>query len=129
MTRELFWVSRTPGELNMSVAGFLEGGPVFVGETGLPLVVQFTVSSGVALDLSNSSGRQLLLRKPGGSLLTHSGSLYTDGRDGRLKYVTASGDLTVGGNYEAQGFASPQSGVGRYSEVFTFSVQDNLRSG
>lgn len=132
MARELFWVSRTPRELNVSVQGILNGGPLFVGEVGLPIVVQFTDSSGIPIDLSNSTGREILLRRPGGTsgaLLTCSGQLYTNGLDGKMKYVTVSGDFNVLGNYEAQGFAIPQSGQARYSERLAFNVQDNLRSG
>jgi hypothetical protein len=107
-------------------------GTIYVGQVGLDLITQFRDQRGNVIALASGVPMFVLLRRPGGAsgaLLTCSGTLYTNGLDGKVRYRTVSGDLSVAGNYRAQGYAEPQSGHAFHGTALTFTVDNNLRSG
>lgn len=53
------------------------------------------------------------------------GSLVSDGRDGRVKYVTILGDLSLKGTWQLQVRVTTPDGVW-HSQIIKFKVEGNL---
>ncbi len=67
----------------------------------------------------------IMLQGPDDVTLSKTGSLVSDGTDGKAEYVTISGDLSTPGTWKLQGklaFASTTY----FSDVHTFMVHKNL---
>ena len=67
---------------------------------------QFTVTvqdGTTVVDISTASTKQLIFKKPGGTILTKSTSFVTDGTDGKMQYVSVDGDLSDDGVWKMQG--------------------------
>lgn len=77
------------------------------------------------VDISVATTKQFIFKKPSGSNLTVSGSLYTDGTDGILQYTTVEGDLNETGLWKIQGYLV--IGTNKHkSDIYTFRVYNNL---
>jgi len=91
--------------------------------------LRFTVKDldGATVDLSSADALQVILQKPDGTKLTKTASLYTDGTDGIIQYLTQAGDMDNddAGTWRAQVFVSIGSAEW-YSEVVKFKVKANL---
>lgn len=81
---------------------------------------------GVAVDVSSAFVRQLILKKPDGSVITRVASLSSGGTDGRIQYVTASGDLNLAGQWSVQAYLQFISGFDGRSSIEYFTVIPNL---
>jgi hypothetical protein len=67
------------------------------------VVFQATIKDdGVVRNISGASTIEFLLDPPSGGLKTLTGSLTTDGTDGKCEYTTVSGDLDETGTWEVQ---------------------------
>lgn len=78
-----------------------------VGDQGVALIVQMTnQSNGLPFDISDSSARLIRVQYPDGSATEFVASLYTDGIDGKIVYVTSDDDLDQIGTCFIQGFAT-----------------------
>jgi hypothetical protein len=72
------------------------------GDIGTQFTV--TVQDGTTVvDISTASTKQLIFKKPGGTILTKSTSFVTDGTDGKMQYVSVDGDLSDDGVWKMQG--------------------------
>lgn len=98
-------------------------------DVGTALVVAFVDEDGAVLNISTASTKQIRLRKPGGTVVTKSGTFDTTGADGLLKYTTTKTggvyDLDTVGRWQIQGYAV----VGTQewnTAVSTFEVAGNL---
>lgn len=78
------------------------------------------------VDISSATTLQMLFLKPDNSLLTKTASLVNTGTDGKMQYVSASGDLDTCGWWRSQGFVRIGSAEW-YSDILRFQVHDNLR--
>lgn len=90
--------------------------------------MQFKVTlsdADVAVDLSIYTTRQIIFKKPSGSLLTKTASLYTDGTDGIMYYTSVSGDLDEVGIWKLQCQLTNASESHR-TEIGSFKVYGNL---
>ena len=77
------------------------------------------------VNLSSATSLDISIRKPDGTLLSVTGSLYTDGTDGVIYYIIADGDLDQSGVYKIQ--ANISIGANFYnSNILTFKVLCNL---
>ena len=66
-------------------------------------VLRFTVKEGgVALDLSTSTLRQLILQKRNKEIIIADMSFFTDGVDGKLEYITSGSDIDNKGTWKGQ---------------------------
>jgi hypothetical protein len=77
------------------------------------------------IDLSTATTKQLIFTKPSGTKLTKDASFVTDGTDGQIRYVSASGDLNELGNWKLQAYIILGS-TEYYSKVANFRVHRNL---
>jgi hypothetical protein len=77
------------------------------------------------VDISSATTKNFLFSKPSGELLTKAGTLSTDGTDGKLYYISASGDLNEIGTWKMQ----CNIVIGAYtwhSDVISFKVHRNI---
>lgn len=75
---------------------------IHVNDVGTALVVTITDETGAAVNVATATNLTIWLTKPDGTVLTKTAVLDTDGTDGKIKYVTQSGDLNVKGTWKIQ---------------------------
>ena len=82
------------------------------------------LESGTAVNVAAATN-YIKFSKPDNTVVTQSGSLYTDGTDGIIKYTSVSGDLDTVGTLKIQAFVD--FGVNEfYSDIGSFKVYKNL---
>lgn len=80
----------------------------------------------VVVNLSTVSAVSLRLRTPTGIIKNFTGSLTTDGTDGKVQYVTvASSDLDEAGHWQGQFRLTFVSGLQK-TQKFHFDVEEGL---
>ena len=93
---------------------------IHVGDVGT--VLEVTVKEGgVAVNMTALTPRELLLRKPSGTVLTKAGVAVTDFSDGKMKYTTVAGDLAEAGEWRLQAVVATWK-----SDVQRFIVHANI---
>lgn len=97
---------------------------IHAGDVGTKLIVTVK-DDGSVVDISSASVLSIFIKKPNGTILSRSGTLETDGTDGKMYYIVSTGDLDVAGNYKIQGQVTLSSGTFSTSTA-TFKVQCNL---
>ena len=94
------------------------------GDIGTQFTV--TVQDGTTVvDISTASTKQLIFKKPGGTILTKSTSFVTDGTDGKMQYVSVDGDLSDDGVWKMQG-KGIIGGNTFSTDITSFKVYRNL---
>jgi len=74
---------------------------IHVGDIGT--IFRITIKDGDAIvDVSNVDSKIIYLQKPDASTLAKTASLYTDGTDGIIQYVSEAGDLDQAGTWQIQ---------------------------
>lgn len=97
---------------------------IHVGDVGT--VFEVTVQeNGVALNISTATTKQILLRKPDGTVLTKSAAFVTNGTDGKISYTTIAGDLSSEGQWKIQAYIVLTTGSW-HSDAQRFDVFPNL---
>lgn len=79
----------------------------------------------IVVDISSGTSMTVEFRKPDGSTISRTGTLYTTGTDGKLKYTTIAGDIDISGTWELQGKATIGGWNGRSNKV-SFVVKKNV---
>lgn len=74
-----------------------------VGDTGTSLRILFEDENEAVLDISAASTKEMLLKKPDGTLITLTGIFVTDGTDGLIEFITLSGTFNIPGRWKIQG--------------------------
>jgi hypothetical protein len=90
--------------------------------------VQFlaTVKDGSAVvDISTASVKQLIFKKPSNTVVAQSGTFSTNGTDGKMYYISVSGDLDECGTWSLQGYVDINSGKW-HTDIHKFQVHRNL---
>jgi hypothetical protein len=100
-------------------------GEIHVNDVGTNFVVTIKNEDNEAVDVSTASIKNLIFRKPDGTLLTKASSFVTDGTDGQIKYSFISGDLDQHGKWSVQAFIDFGS-TEWYSDIDKFTVYNNL---
>jgi hypothetical protein len=95
-----------------------------VGDVGTIFEGTF-YDGGVIVDISAATTKEILFRKPDGTVVTKTGTFSTDGTDGKLRYTTIAGDLDQAGDWRVQGYIVTPTGSWK-SSVETFTVLANL---
>lgn len=76
-------------------------------------------------DISAADSFALIFVDPNNIKKTKIPSLYTDGTDGKIQYIIASGDLDTIGTWRYQVIVYEDS-ARYYSDIGTFKVNENL---
>lgn len=84
-----------------------------------------TDENGAAVDVSSASVKNFFFQKPDGTVTTKPTSFSSDGKDGKMRYVTVANDLDQSGTWKVQGYVELSSGKWR-SSIKTFVVHSNL---
>jgi hypothetical protein len=77
------------------------------------------------LNISAATVKQIIFQKPTGASITKDASFSTDGADGKIRYVTVSGDLDVVGTWKIQAKVVLPTGTWS-SNIDKFKVYSNL---
>jgi hypothetical protein len=99
---------------------------IHYGDIGVKFNI--TVMNGaVPLNVSNANNIYIIFQKPdiGGSNLTKTATLVTDGTDGNIRYTTVAGDLDQIGTWQIQ--AKVDFGASVFStDIQKFKVYRNI---
>jgi hypothetical protein len=79
----------------------------------------------VALDISSATTKQIIIHKPDGTHLIRDVNFVTDGTDGKIYYLTVTGDLDQSGEYMTQSYVD-FPGFKGYSAITSFTVYANV---
>lgn len=97
------------------------------GDLGVAIVVQLlNQSDGTPVDLSEATDLSIRIGYPDESTAEFDATIYSDGFDGKIVYVSEDGDLNAVGVCSIQGFASFRGGAAVASQVVQFEVLDNV---
>ncbi len=103
--------------------------PIFVGDVGTIFRLTFKECVGdvpTIVDISTSTSKSFVFRRPDNSLLTVTPVFTTDGTDGKLQYTSVTDDINMIGVWCLQGSVT-FSGSGPYhGTVVKFDVDAAL---
>jgi hypothetical protein len=94
-------------------------------DIGTVFELTITDQDAAVVDISSAGTRQIVFKRPDGSVFTKTATLVNTGTDGKMKYVTLAGDLDQPGRWEAQGVVAIGSGSWS-SGTIQFTVATNL---
>ena len=80
---------------------------------------------GVVVDISSASSITMKFRKPDDEVVSRTGTLDSDGTDGKVYYTTVFGDLDEAGHYKLQAVVNLPTGT-YYTDIYSFRVHCNL---
>ena len=92
---------------------------------GYAITVTIEDENGSAVDVSGASTLSMVLQDPSNNNTTKTAVNNTDGTDGKIKYVTVSGDLDEAGRWRVQCNVIDAS-TNRWTTVGHFHVVANL---
>lgn len=94
-------------------------------DVGVVFLITVVDQAGAAVDLSGATTISFIFQKPDDTLLVGTGTLATDGTDGKIQYEAEAGDLDVAGTWRYQTHVVI-GGLSLYSTVIKFKVLQNL---
>lgn len=96
-----------------------------IGDYGTPFIFTLVdADTDAAIDVSSGTSLEAIFRKPDGTIVVKTASFVTDGTDGRIQYVTVSGDLDQAGRWRRWAKLTISGGP-KTSTVRAFDVRDN----
>jgi len=95
-----------------------------LGDAGVLFRVRL-LEDGLPVDLQVCNDKHLIFKKPDGTTMVEEADFYTDGADGYIQYVAASGYLDQTGMWKFQGYAAFSSSS-FHTNYENFLVLDNL---
>lgn len=84
--------------------------------------------NGNIVNLAGATTLNFLFQRPDGSFFTAAGSLFTDGTDGIVRYITLNTDLNQVGYWRYQVFTVIGSNE-NYTDITRFQVLQNIPIG
>ena len=94
-------------------------------DIGTEIQVCLEDCGGNVLDISAATTKQIIFKKPSGSLLTKTASFLTNGSDGKLSYISQDGDFDEIGTWKIQASIKIDSKIWK-SSFKSFKVHRNL---
>jgi hypothetical protein len=96
------------------------------GDVGIRFIVTIYKTDGSLRDVSGFTTKQMIFKKPSGTLITKDTSFYTDGTDGKIYYTTDSASvLDEVGNWQMQVYLTDGATTKRLN-INNFIVYINL---
>jgi hypothetical protein len=77
------------------------------------------------VDVSSATTIEFIFKRPAGTTFSKDGELVTDGKDGKVRCITVTDDLTPVGDWEYQAYVELPSGTW-HSDIHAFTVHRNL---
>lgn len=81
---------------------------------------------GNAQDISTATTKQLIFKKPDGTLLPKTATFFTDGTDGKLQYEVQVNDIDQIGRWQIEPYVITPNGEW-HGSIGQFLVKDYLR--
>ena len=103
------------------------GVDIRVNDIGTQYLITILNQDNSVVNIANANPKQIVFEDPNGVVLTKNGTLYTDGTDGKLYYISVSGDFKVKGWWELQGYVVISGSAWR-SSIEKFKINRNLSS-
>lgn len=101
---------------------------VHVGDVGtvVTLEIQGCVNGSLqVLDVSTATVKQIIFSSPTGVASAKTATFATDGKDGKIRYTLAEGDLNAPGQWTLQGYIEMPAWQG-HTSVVRLPVDANL---
>ena len=98
---------------------------VHLNDIGTEFRATLKDQDGVVVDISTASTRTMKFRKPTGVTVTKTAALFGTGTDGKMKYLSITGDLDVLGEWRVQGFVAIGAGSW-HTDEYRFTVHPTL---
>jgi len=98
---------------------------IHIGDTGTVFTITIKDENDEIVNVGPATTRQIIFRKPSGEVLTKTGSLVTDGTDGKIKYITEEDDLDEQGIWKVDAYIVISS-TKFHSDTAEFNVFPNL---
>ncbi len=97
-----------------------------LGDVGIPLRLTVVDESGVAIDISSATTKQILFKAPGGGdVTTQSANFTTDGSDGKIEFVSTALFPDEKGKWRYQAYVI-DSGQEYHTGIAKFDVLEVL---
>lgn len=98
-----------------------------IHKTDAGTIIEFTLTdvNGDPVNISDMTTKQILLKKPSGTVLTETAAFVTDGSDGKIQYTTVAGKIDEAGEWKLQAKVS-KTGAQFYSDQQSLTVADIL---
>lgn len=94
-------------------------------DAGVVFVVAIVDQDGNPLNISTATVTQFIFQRPDGTIATVNGSLFTDGTDGKLQYISTADLLDTPGTWKYQ-IHIIMGSVTLYSSISKFRILKNL---
>lgn len=111
--------------LNSNPSSDLQSSDISKGVVGLTIDLA-VYEKNVPRDISTATGMKFAFQRPDGTTFERDAIFSNDGKDGRLNYVTNSGDLDQAGKWRVQAFIVLGTFSG-HSSITEFYVNDTLK--
>lgn len=98
---------------------------VRVGDFGTIFETTVVDEDEVVQDISSASTKNMIFRKPDGTVVTQTTALSTDGTDGKCRYTTVDGDIDMAGEWQRQVHIAVGGGEW-HTSITVFDVDENL---
>jgi len=97
---------------------------IHVGDVGTRLLITIKEDD-IPVDISTATTISIYIKRPDDSILARTGTLNSDGVDGKIFYDIAAGDLNEAGYYKLQGRVTLNTGT-YYTSIYNFQAHCNL---
>lgn len=100
-------------------------GDIFVGDIGTSIGGTVKDQDKAIVDCSVCISKTIRFQKPDNSTFDKAAAFVTDGSDGKIHYITVSGDLDASGTWYYQGIVELPLGYW-YTDLHSFEVEDPI---
>lgn len=98
---------------------------IHVGDVGTAFLATVKDQDSAVVDISTATTKQLIFKKPGGTVVARAATFVTTGADGQMQYVSVADDLDQPGNWQVEGYVVLPAGSW-HTDVHRFTVKPNL---
>jgi hypothetical protein len=99
---------------------------IHVNDVGIIFESTVHDEAGNVLDVSSATVKDFIFEKPDKTSLNVDASFVSDGRDGKLRYISGPGDLNLVGTYRYQVYLEFGSAV-KHTDINKFRVLANVQ--
>ncbi len=80
----------------------MEETEIHVGDIGTIIRATIKDENNAIVDISDATSKSMTFKKPSGTNVVQNPSLFTDGTDGKMQYITQTGDIDEKGLWQLQ---------------------------
>lgn len=98
---------------------------VHLGDIGTSFRLTIKDQDEAVVDISGATTKKITFEKPSGDSVEKNATFVTDGTDGKMEYVTVSGDLDETGWWRYQGYVVLGAGEW-HTDIFKEKIYANI---